>query len=340
MSEIKLSKYNARSIIAQILYLENNIGLNYKKDILDPRCIGMRDCSIESIRYAAKYIANYINIRKSFVVTIDTSMKKKYAGGVDRGIGGISHIQISQKYLKSEAMVLSILAHELCHIYLVEKGLRGATEIQNEALTDLTTIYTGLGVITLNGCKQVSTKIEQLYDGQRETTTTTSIGYFNIDAYAFAYELICYARNIDTVYFEKLISRSSSGPHNSINVEIFNNNYIMPFTHEESIKGFIKETVKKAETIDNKIDKLSKRNFKNDDSLLKKYQETKTASAKMVDIVLEIYRMYYGGNIGNVKEFLNWSLASVKVDLYFDEIKSKINTIKKILLKKQLLFWG
>jgi len=65
---------------------------------------------------------------------------------------GVHCIQIKQSYERDPQSVAAILAHELVH-YVLIGGLnyRLAKKSDNEQLADLATVYTGLGIVVLNG---------------------------------------------------------------------------------------------------------------------------------------------------------------------------------------------
>lgn len=63
----------------------------------------------------------------------------------------IEVILINAKYKKNPLSVGAILAHEIMHLYLFRLGLKLEDVHENELLTDLATINTGLSILILNG---------------------------------------------------------------------------------------------------------------------------------------------------------------------------------------------
>lgn len=60
-------------------------------------------------------------------------------------------ILIDSKYSDRLDEIGAILAHEIMHIYLYKHNVELPDKVDNEKLTDLATIHTGLGIIVLNG---------------------------------------------------------------------------------------------------------------------------------------------------------------------------------------------
>lgn len=85
----------------------------------------------------------------------------------------------------------AILAHELTHFYLFNKGIILNDEIENERFTDLATVYLGLGKLTLNGYEPIIWEIRRT-----NKTYTYSIGYLSTDEIAMILYNLCKFRNI------------------------------------------------------------------------------------------------------------------------------------------------
>lgn len=96
-------------------------------------------------------------------------------------------ILIHQKYKQDPTSIAAILAHEMMHLYLFRNNVVLPDPAENELLTDLATVETGLGILVLNGFKRVHhwwiTIIAVLagwfLSGQRES----SFGYFESRSY-------------------------------------------------------------------------------------------------------------------------------------------------------------
>jgi hypothetical protein len=83
------------------------------------------------------------------------------------------------------------LAHELAHHFLEKRGVRLPNESENERLTDLATVYIGLGKLTLNGYEPITRsqyRDRQLY--------TERVGYLSQSEIARIFMHVCRFRSI------------------------------------------------------------------------------------------------------------------------------------------------
>ncbi len=107
-------------------------------------------------------------------------------------------IEVDRSVLGEERLLLACLAHEVCHkllaVHNVQVGAPCDTdhELENERLTDIAAIWSGLGKLLLNGCQF---ETEQR-DGRRVTITAHGGGYVHIDSLAAAYLLVAHAREV------------------------------------------------------------------------------------------------------------------------------------------------
>lgn len=93
----------------------------------------------------------------------------------------------------------AILAHELTHHFLFNKGVVYDDINENERLTDLATVYLGLGKLTLNGYEPVTWRVKRK-DG--EVTYTYKVGYLTSMDMAMIFERVCSFRHIPIEYAE------------------------------------------------------------------------------------------------------------------------------------------
>lgn len=89
-------------------------------------------------------------------------------------------VELDSKYKDDVRSTVAILAHEIAHIFLHQKGIRFEQTFDNEVLTDTAAILLGCGQTILNAA--VQTKTSSFY-GLTITTTTSSshFGYISID---------------------------------------------------------------------------------------------------------------------------------------------------------------
>ena len=88
------------------------------------------------------------------------------------------HINVDYNTLYNNAHALRVLAHEVCHKYLQLYGLyTGIVEFEDEARAELCTIYSGFGIVTLNGYKEEA-------------------GYVNLDDFCLAFTIVYKTRGM------------------------------------------------------------------------------------------------------------------------------------------------
>lgn len=104
--------------------------------------------------------------------------------------GGREFIFVNSKYMGDPYAVGAVLAHEIMHLYLMSrKKIALENKEENELLTDLATIYLGLGVLVINGMSYSSNWFLTiialfagiLYINEKKLT----FGYFDHHQYAF-----------------------------------------------------------------------------------------------------------------------------------------------------------
>lgn len=70
--------------------------------------------------------------------------------GLYRQEGGKYRIWVEVKNLHDPLAIVATLAHELCHVHLLGHGRLSEDEEDHEPLTDLLTVFLGVGVFTAN----------------------------------------------------------------------------------------------------------------------------------------------------------------------------------------------
>jgi hypothetical protein len=106
------------------------------------------------------------------------------AGGLylGRDDDGVSQIGINITTIEDVGNLIATLAHEYAHIYLLGDNRIDPEEYDHEQLTDLTTVYFGMGVITANHCMYS----KAWNYGQMEYTQIGRIGYLDMHQYGYA----------------------------------------------------------------------------------------------------------------------------------------------------------
>ena len=107
------------------------------------------------------------------------------------GVAGHYHVRdgrgviaVGYEHVNDPRKVVAVAAHELCHHKLLHTGLARADEKDHEPLTDLATVFFGLGVFTANAAF--------VFSQGRGGWQRQQLGYMNQPM--FGYALACVAR--------------------------------------------------------------------------------------------------------------------------------------------------
>jgi hypothetical protein len=84
--------------------------------------------------------------------------------------------------MKDPLGLVATLAHELCHVILLGQRLMSHDEPDMEPMTDLATVFVGLGVFTANS----AARFEQHDDGQQQGWSTRTLGYLPEPMFGYA----------------------------------------------------------------------------------------------------------------------------------------------------------
>jgi len=104
-----------------------------------------------------------------------------------------SRIQIAITNKHSPHILGAILAHELTHHYLMNRGIGYPDESENERLTDIATVFLDLGKLTLNGYNPIQWSVPRR---DNTVTYTYQVGYLSSRQIADAMCRICSFRSI------------------------------------------------------------------------------------------------------------------------------------------------
>lgn len=101
---------------------------------------------------------------------------------------GTHFILVNQKHQNNRFEAAAILAHEIMHFYLIgEMNFRLEETLDNEQFTDMATIYTGLGIVVMNGFEYQSgwavTAIGLMFGRLMVQTSSMSFGYYKPKQY-------------------------------------------------------------------------------------------------------------------------------------------------------------
>ena len=223
---------NIQLLLDKIYLLESKIGYKGKHTLFKPFKFDSSDPV--KVQWAAKLIAQHIGLpQMTFVITY-AEQSEKVGGHIQLDNGNDVFIEIANKFKYDCDIVLSILAHEICHKYLHLEKLKCFPEYENEMLTDATTVFTGLGKLSLNGCEKTSVSSNTIGDIRTTNTSTQKVGYMDRQQFAFVYKLMCEMRRIPEKEITYGLTYEASSVINSISnsyskyftQKYFNNNYI------------------------------------------------------------------------------------------------------------------
>lgn len=103
----------------------------------------------------------------------------------------IIHLNMTNRY--SPNVLSAVIAHEITHHFLMHKSIGYTNELENERLTDLATVYLGLGKLTVNGYEPITWDV--LRQGKR-IQYSYKVGYLETQDLAEALYCLCTFRSI------------------------------------------------------------------------------------------------------------------------------------------------
>jgi len=250
--------------INKITFLEKQIGAYVGYKPMEPFWVPGKGF-LDSVRLqgAAKEIANFLGLNKyTFLITV-TKQKPNKAGNIELKYSGNDvFIEISEDVQGFEDAVIATLAHELTHKYMQVNGISLGTNIvqkyENEVLTDITTIFLGLGKFLLNGCKNVKTYQEYRGIDKYEVTKTMKVGYLTQKQMAFVYRLVCSMRGISK---EDMLSNLNSEAKDAVlSCDRYAEDYFnLDFKSENYRKRIADVTSKQLAQLQNSLDKVEEK---------------------------------------------------------------------------------
>lgn len=142
----------------------------------------------QDLQYVTNEISKYLGIINIPSAKYDWGIKMEPGvAGQIRNANHINSIQIPFFYVGRKYGVGCILAHEITHAFLYSKGIELTDLNENEMLTDLTSIFIGLGKFILNG--QIMTLEEHLNESY-------IVGYLSPELIIYSYKKLIRIRSI------------------------------------------------------------------------------------------------------------------------------------------------
>lgn len=186
MEQITLTFKSAVQYIDTIKFLEERLGHDANFLMMDSKSI-----RFDSPNTRANKILDFLNFPHKPVTVYEHDNGKDIAGQIEE-TPEMCYIEISPSAQQDSDYLSAVLAHEIMHHYLSCKGIKKYMALDNEVLTDIATIYAGLGQLTLNGIYSETVN----YQGNTKTTSKHYAGYIDFDSFCFIYCIICKLRGL------------------------------------------------------------------------------------------------------------------------------------------------
>ena len=228
------------SFVDKLALLEKTAGAEVPYRIMQPGPVSPHDFG-EMTRTARK-IAAFAGLSRFTFLICPLKQKQGVAGNIDLSTKGSDvFIEVDSTALGFPEIVIATLCHEISHKWLHVKGISSPIEMDNEILTDITTVFLGLGKLMLNGCRAQRIRTEQAADGTRTITESRTCGYLKLDQLAFVYRLVCAMRNVpESEYMAGLNLDAQSAIYTCDRSfgEYYNPRFHQPDSHATALKDF------------------------------------------------------------------------------------------------------
>ncbi len=132
---------------------------------------------------------------ESDYIVVDSGPEGPPAGLFKEKSNGAYQISISSETLGKPDNLISTMAHELCHLKLLGEL---KLEVNDEMLTDLCTVFFGVGVFNANTAFNF-TKDSEMWGW-------SALGYLKLEEWAYALALIAFAREEDNPEWAKYLN--------------------------------------------------------------------------------------------------------------------------------------
>lgn len=200
MGDYNLSE---NDIISKLALIEKHLN-GFNRSFYEPS-VSFNPSDIISVQKEASNMMRFVGLNNYTPVITYTNTGEKVGGNIDLNDKDNVFIEINQRYKHEKDQTLAVMAHEICHKVLFVHNLYLPIELENELLTDISTIYVGFGKLSMNGCYKETITKTTTTEGYKEkevtTTHTESIGYLSRKQFAQAYAIVCDIYNIS--YFDR-----------------------------------------------------------------------------------------------------------------------------------------
>lgn len=188
------------AFVDKLILLEKRMGGKTHYRVMPPLTAPFHD--ISAIQTVAKQISEFIGLG-GFTFIISAAKQKENVGGhIDLSTHGKEvFVEVDPNMMKFPDSVAATICHEACHKWLQVNGICSPAGIDDEILTDITSVFLGFGKTMLNGCSTTFVKHETINNGTRTITETMTVGYLDRDQLTFVYRLVCAMRCIPSSDF-------------------------------------------------------------------------------------------------------------------------------------------
>ena len=111
-------------------------------------------------------------------------------------------VAIRSSQLKDPLSLVATMAHELGHVILLGGGLMNPKPADHEPMTDLLTVYLGLGIFTANAAG----RFKQFQEDRRIGWSMQRLGYLPEEVFGYALAKLVLERGEDRVAWERHLS--------------------------------------------------------------------------------------------------------------------------------------
>lgn len=99
-------------------------------------------------------------------------------------------VSVDERHLQDPGVLAATMTHELAHAILLSRGYLHGAEPDHEPLTDLFTVFQGLGILTANAFLRDTSYRFGNWEGWR----ISRLGYLGFDAFSYALALFAWVR--------------------------------------------------------------------------------------------------------------------------------------------------
>lgn len=188
--KMKTLSLSTEQIISKLVQIENHLHRNSYFEYVPSYNFYAND--LISVQKEARKMLDFVGLNAYTAVITFTKTKINEGGNIELGNSKEVFIEVSEDMRSNSNKALAVIAHEICHKVLYVHSLYYPNlTIENEVLTDLTTVYVGFGVLSLNGCYTQYQTVKSGYNQKTTTTHIDTVGYLSQSQFAIAYNIVC-----------------------------------------------------------------------------------------------------------------------------------------------------